>query len=90
MREIELLLQHPLLAAYVNLQVFAAVLLALLVMRLFGPVIDFLNPISIAINVIYWVRDSLVRSISYRHSRTRLGGGAGIGAYAIEHAVEVK
>lgn len=37
-------LNNPVFASIANTQVFVAVLLALLIYRLFAPVIDFLNP----------------------------------------------
>lgn len=68
-RAIEMLLQDPLVSSYVNIQVFVAVLLALLVYRIVAPVVDILNPLSILADVVVWCRNqgvSLVRLVVRR------------------------
>jgi len=51
MDHITSLLNNPQFTALVNAQVFAAVLLALLVYRLVAPIIDFFNPFFMLLRV---------------------------------------
>lgn len=62
MEHISSLMNNPAFSALVNAQVFAAVLLSLIVYRLVSPIIDFLNPFIILVGVIYKIKTALLRN----------------------------
>ena len=52
-------LSNQTLVSFVNVQVFAAVLLALLVYRVVAPLIDYLNPVIMLLNGITAIKVAL-------------------------------
>lgn len=62
MEHIIFFLNNPAFTALVNTQVFASILLALLVYRLISPVIDFLNPFFMLIGIINKIKTALLRN----------------------------
>ena len=66
-------LSNQTLVSFVNVQVFAAVLLALLVYRVVAPLIDYLNPVIMLLNGITAIKVALFNTLFKQRPDIRAG-----------------
>ena len=90
METIAVLTHNPMLISLVNMPVFGAILLALIVYRIVSPLIDFLNPLIILTNLGWKLRDALLSVVEPTVKRLWRGGAGPVSMKRIEEIAPVR